>query len=536
MANEDLINFIDKDHLKTLFPLRSTQFIAKYGYKEILTYINEFIFKENNEKNHQEEFFFLSQPLVYAAKNSHHLRQCFFLDPIAVIYLYDFVFRNSKYFQMQSINYRQRFGYSFTGNKSNSSTNEYKAFRDRISELKIRYSYLGMIDISNCFNNIYHHDLKSYLCRKISNKEGSRFGKYLREINEGRSTSCMPQGYFPIKVIGNHFLSFIEQSREIKSEHIVRFMDDIYLFSHSMDTIKEDIFVIQRLIGEKGLSLNEEKTFVGNSKDKDNNIGDIKKSLLEKRRTYITSYLDDYEEDEVDLILTEEETLFLKELLHNEKSLLDEDIELILSLLINDLEETLDLVELVLENSPHLTKALYHHLRKNDNIPSNIIDIFDKFLENVRIQEFQLFWITKIMIDYFEINEDTIDLLFKIYFHSSASNIIKCLILELNENNYGLLEIKQKVARGAAPELVISALIGLLNHEKSNRNHIYNYVGKSSKFMKIITEVLKKIDIKEDTDLYLNKKKEVVLIKKAVKKNQSLEFLFGDSDDDDLPF
>lgn len=89
---------------------------------------------------------------------------------------------------------------------------------------------MGKIDISNFFNNIYHHDIVSYIARTINQQEAEKIGKFLREINEGRSTSCMPQGLFPMKVIGSNFLSFIEASRELKSEFIIRFMDDIYFF------------------------------------------------------------------------------------------------------------------------------------------------------------------------------------------------------------------------------------------------------------------------------------------------------------------
>ncbi|MCP1183997.1 RNA-directed DNA polymerase [Paenibacillus sp. 1781tsa1] len=519
MSNFDNVyDFILKDFQKTLFPLRSILVLSKFKLEFILDYINDEIFSQSWLKNNLNETeytkiseildkkqikrvndiaqsYFLIQPWVYALKDKKHYRQTFQLDPIAYIFIYDFVYRNRDSFQKQEYSDRECFGYTFDGDTYHSQSEEYKEFITKLHSLKTKFEYMGKIDISNFFNNIYHHDVVSYIARVVNQQEAEKIGKFLREINEGRSTSCMPQGLFPMKVIGSNFLSFIEASRELKSENIIRFMDDIYFFSDSEETIKRDIFSVQKILGEKGLSLNEEKTSVIVGEDEsDNDIETVKTSLLAKRRLAINSYTGEFDDNEIDQ-LTSEEAEFLHGLLHK-KNIEDEDIELILSLLMTTEAETLELTRLVLNSSPQLTKNLYYNLKRNYmRITDSIISEFETFIEESFIPEYQLFWITKIIIDFTELNESIANLLVTIYRHPAVTNIVKCLILEIPENNFGFLEMKKNVARGHAPELIISAMVGLLSHEKSNRNQIYKYVGKSNSMLRTITVALSALEV-----------------------------------------
>lgn len=524
MSNiNSVYDFILKDFQKTLFPLRSTLFIAKFQLNSVLEYVNKEIFTQtwlrsilsedkykqvsevmtsNQIKriNENAQSYFMIQPWVYALKDKKHYRQTFQLDPISLIFIYDFVYRNKSYFQKQVYSNRECFGYTFSGDNYNSQTEEYRQFISKLHSLKKKFNYMGKIDISNFFNNIYHHDIVSYIARTINQEEAEKIGKFLREINEGRSTSCMPQGLFPMKVIGSNFLSFIEASRELKSEYIIRFMDDIYFFSDSEETIVTDIFSVQKLLGEKGLSLNEEKTLITTMEsEEENDVKSVKISLLKKRRLIINSYTDEFDdvddEDEIEK-LTDEEISFLKDLLHNGKNIEDEDIELILTLLMTSESETIELTSIVLNNSPQLTKNLYYNIKRNYMmISDDIIDEIEGYLNNSFIPEYQLFWITKIIIDFTELNESIADLIITIYRHPSATNIVKCLILEVPENNYGFLELKKNIARGHAPELIISAMVGLTTHEKSNRNQIYKYVGKTNSMLRTITIALSSLEV-----------------------------------------
>lgn len=559
----NLKEFINMDYNKTLFPLSSIKIFSEFGLNDIINFINEEIFQDSWLKNKLKEnypkiqtiiknniietidrkmqSYFLMQPWVYALKDKTHYRQTFLLDPIAQIFLYDFVHRNIYYFQNETKEKREIYGYYFENEKYNSPSEEYEKFTKRIYELKNEFDYFGKVDISNYFNNIYHHDIVSFLARKINQMEAEKFGKFLREINEGRSTSCMPQGLFPVKIIGNFFLNFIDESVELKSEYIIRFMDDIYFFSDSKEFIEEDIIVIQKLLGDKGLYLNEEKTKVANTNDKEvrEQFDEIKKSLLQKRRLIINTYSDEMEDASDDYELTDEERDYLKKKLYD-KHLEDQDIELILILLSTADVETVDLIKLVLYNAPHLTKNLYHNIKRNYmELTDDIIMLFEDYIEKDNINEYQLFWITKIIIDFTVLNESIAKLLIKIYKHPSSSNVVKCVILEIQENKYGFLELKKKIVRGHAPELVISAMVGLIGHEKGNRNQIYKYVGKSNPVMRVLTLVLKKLD-SNSTKIFLDEHFEKFIYQGKDKTDGNDSEYIDDLDDifadDDLPF
>ncbi|MCP1133296.1 reverse transcriptase domain-containing protein [Paenibacillus polysaccharolyticus] len=543
----NVYDFILRDFQKTLFPLRSTLLLSKFNSDHILQFVNNEIFSQAwfktilsdveyakvseimNEKqikkiNQIAQSYFLIQPWVYALKDKNHYRQTFQLDPVAHIFIYDFVFRNRSYFQKQMYSNRESFGYTFNGDSYNSQSEEYKNFLVKLKFLKSEFDFMGKIDISNFFNNIYHHDVVSYIARLINQQEAEKIGKFLREINEGRSTSCMPQGLFPMKVVGSNFLSFIEASRELKSEYIIRFMDDIYFFSNNEETIKRDIFNAQRILGEKGLSLNEEKTGVFSSRvDRENDIETVKVSLLEKRRMVINSYTDEFDDDNNQELneLTEVETEFLHNLLQDVRNIEDEDIELILSLLMTSESDTIKLTKLVLYKSPQLMKNLYYNIKRNYmRISDSVITEIESYLEKTFIPEYQLFWITKIIVDFTALNESIADLLNSIYRHTSVTNIVKCLILEVPENNYGFLELKKTVARGHAPELIISAMVGLLSHEKSNRNQIYKYVAKSNSMLRTIISVLYPLEVNSH-EMLLEDLDEKYFIKHTYVKNDS---------------
>ena len=113
-------------------------------------------------------------------------------------------------------------------------------------------------DISDYFNHIYHHDLQAWFAalEPTKSEDVEAFGKYLREINAGRSLDCLPQGLYPAKMIGNDFLRFVEESSTIKYPRIARFMDDIVFLGDTANDLIADFNELQRLLGLKGLTVN----------------------------------------------------------------------------------------------------------------------------------------------------------------------------------------------------------------------------------------------------------------------------------------
>src|SRR5207244_2386565 len=155
--------------------------------------------------------------------------------------------------------------------------------------------------VSAYFNSIYEHDLFVWFNDGYrSEGDVDAFHKFLRQINAGRSIDCLPQGIAPAKIIGSHFLSFIDFAGRIKSPLLLRFMDDVALFASDRDTIIQDFYQIQRLLGERGLSVNPAKTKIGNIAQLDvrKEIDEIKKQLLRVRRLRSLFDYDQEGEDE----------------------------------------------------------------------------------------------------------------------------------------------------------------------------------------------------------------------------------------------
>ena len=134
-------------------------------------------------------------------------------------------------------------------------------FKGAIADYSRKFSNYVSFDIALYFNSVYQHDIVGWFSELGADSEdvdGTR--QLLREINSGRSVDCLPQGLYPTKMIGNDFLRFIDNHHELKSKELVRFMDDFYLFSGEEQNLSDDFQLVQRLLGEKGLSINPQKT------------------------------------------------------------------------------------------------------------------------------------------------------------------------------------------------------------------------------------------------------------------------------------
>src|SRR5688500_9604905 len=106
------------------------------------------------------------------------------------------------------------------------------------------------------------------------------FSNFLRETNAVSSIDCLTHGLYPTKMIVNDFLRFIEESTFLKATSVHRFMDDVYIFGSSQEEVNADFNRIQRILGQKGLSVNPAKTSLNRSKtdETDDSISAVKKN------------------------------------------------------------------------------------------------------------------------------------------------------------------------------------------------------------------------------------------------------------------
>jgi len=487
-------SFLRHDYKKGFFPLSSNLFYCEHGETEINDLIQNYILN-NSYTDHS----FLRAPVNYALKDSNHIRRVVQLDPVSTYFLYNFVNTNRTQFKKPRIRNRTMYGFAFESGDPLPSFSEYHNFRKRKYELKEKYEYFIKVDIANCFNSFYHHDITSYLKSSLGDQAGDHMGQFLREINGGISVNFFPQGIFPAKTIGNFFLSFVEASRELRSDEIIRFLDDIYLFSNDLQKLENDMFTLQYLLADKGLFLNAQKTIIGSkSSDMDEReLDEIKIALLHKRQIEEDSDRDDEfdededDEDDEDMELTNEEREYLYDLVKSQNEE-EEDVELALVLLKDDPNITETLADKVVNGYPSLLRNLYK-LFKHVITPSKYAYLFNDKLKKDHILEYELFWMTRIILDHYPWNTWKADTLMDIYNHRSVTPIIKAAILEDTQSKFGFSELKEAVIKNdGSGTTTFAALAGIRDLERGKRNQHYKYAAKQGPIMKVLCHICSK--------------------------------------------
>lgn len=346
------VDYFKKDFHKGLFPLDMNRIIIENSASALSKYIYERILNDQKKADH-----FLPQARCYVAKHGLHLRRTLKLDPVAEFYIYDLISRNRNSFRKDFSNKRLSFGHKFDSGQPLSLSHSYREFKKSISGANRQYKYALKLDIASYFNSIYHHDLVKWFDDGVRNKtDVEGLGQFLREINSGRSIDCLPQGIHPCKVIGAEFLKFIDNARLLQSELMLRFMDDIYLFSDNQQKIEHDFIVIQQLIGEKGLNLNDSKTKYGEIElnNIDTHIEEVRKQLLSSRTEIVETYGGFEEvivEEETNLSPEQEEYLYS---LLKDPNLEEMDAELILTFMGDKGSDVLRYLEVFFNKYPNL--------------------------------------------------------------------------------------------------------------------------------------------------------------------------------------
>lgn len=494
VAIDSALAFYLDDFNKTLFPLKTNREIIKRGEQEIKEYISKCL------SDQEPAYSFSAQHRVYAAKPSLHLRRTVKLDPVAEYYIYDVVFRNRRLFRKPHSAARTHYGYRFEKGIPIPATSAYKGFKGALAEYSKTYSHFMSFDVANYFNGVYHHDIVSWFVELgAEHKDAEGLGQLLREINSGRSIDCLPQGLYPTKMIGNDFLRFVDNYHGLRSDHFVRFMDDMYLFSNDETAIVDDFLVVQRLLGEKGLSVNPRKT----SRDTvthvktDHEIDEVKKTLLKRRRRLVTEGYDEAGDEIVKEVmlkwpLSEKELKYIDAIL-DKPDIEEDDAELVLTIMRDHAKRVEKRLPYIIQTYPHLSKNVYsfcHSISDKEMLA-------DMILERIRTQyhliEFQLFWFGAILEDHLMQTSKTSALISELFNHRSATSITKAKILEIVDLRFGLQELRSEfLANGQSGWLAWSSAVGSLSLQPISRNHRLKYFGNSSQMNHLISTVLLK--------------------------------------------
>lgn len=482
-------DFFEYDFSSTLFPMETCRFLIKHGGGELNAYIQRCLSQTAENSSYQ----FLAQTRVYASKPRSHLRRTVKLDPVAEYFLYDIVFRNKSKFRKPFQKDKKHFGYRFEDGEPLTPSASYTGFKQALVAYGAKYNYSLSFDVASYFNGIYHHDIVAWFANIGAEIEDiNSLGAYLRQSNSGRSIDCWPQGIYPAKMVGNDFLRFVEQHHNLKSKAIVRFMDDFVLFSENQESLLEDFYYIQKLLGQKGLSVNPSKTsmtgVLGVKVEKE--IDEVKANLLKKRRKASNHiYEGEFDAAAEAIQMSSDELEYVRKLL-KEDHLEEEDAELVLSLFRDHTEEVQPHLEQFATLHPHLAKNIWSFCRHMDDtefIGELVLNVAD----NKGLQEYQLFWFAWILQDFLLDTPHASKIISKLYDHKNATTISKAKILEIPDNRFGLVELRDgHLVAGRSDWLSWASAVGHRNLPPISRNHKLEYFANSSPMNHLIKSIV----------------------------------------------
>lgn len=485
--------FLLMDYPRTLFPLKTNRFLAEEGFDRLLNLAQPSMQEGNSVASVATAF--LPQRKAAALKAGWHLRRTAKLDPVAEAFIYDFVFRNRRLIRGPMSSQRECYGYTFKDGFPQNPTLSYRGFKGAKSEYTKKYKHNISFDVASYFNSIYQHDLVAWARdRNFSPTDADALGRFLREINSGRSVDCLPQGIYPTKMIGNDFLKFIDSSVKFKSPQFIRFMDDMVLFGDKREDVISDFYMIQDLLGKKALSVNSSKTKLsGDDGDIVVALDAVKAGLLQKRRTVVSGGYDDDVSDQYDQTiraLTPAETDRLKEMLA-EIHLEEEDAELILTMMGQHSSDVLERFDVLLSDFPNLSKNLYSFCRHIDD-KETLAEIIQKYVKDNRfITEYQLFWIGMILDDHLIKTKNAGNIVAELLGHPQSTVLTKAKILEIPTSKFGLPELRiEQFGEGKSDWLAWSAAVGTRLDPPATRNYALAYYKNVSSINKVIAEIV----------------------------------------------
>ena len=490
--------FFQSDHGSTLFPLSTSKLMVEKHGQDLSDYIYQKVLNESEKSDN-----FLSQQRVYSTKPNGHLRRTFKLDPVAEFFIYDIVYRNRQIFRSQVSNSRRSFGYRFSSGNYISVHAAYREYKEALQEYSDNYEHSLSFDIASYFNSIYHHDLVHWFCGKTQSEDDCQaFGRFLREINVGRSVDVLPQGLYPCKMLGNEFLKFVDVSSNLKSAKLVRFMDDFTLYDSSPTTLRQDFQRIQQILGQYGLNVNPSKTLydarVGDVSEKLNEIKEALSEIIEDfDPIYGASTIDDIvvSEIEIENVLDTDQVRTLVDLLKNDEA--DEsDADMILGFLSKhaESEHLLEVIPELLFRFPNLIKHIYSVCANVDDKEGLKGVISDYLAEDDSYLEYQLFWLVKIIEDHILSHADCGDLLIRLYELTGDHKIARAKILEIPVQDYGLKELRLEYLKtGQSDWLSWASAMGSRSLIAAERNHLLTYFSKGSPLNFLVAECVKKL-------------------------------------------
>jgi hypothetical protein len=268
-------------------------------------------------------------------------------------------------------------------------------------------------------------------------------------------------------------------------------MDDMYWFDDDEATVLADFVAIQRMLGEKGLSVNAEKTEIGavTVANVPQVIDEIKASLLQIRRRIVGIY--EIEEEIEEVALAPEQIQYLLGLLRDPE-ITEQDAELVLALLREQADDVLQQMGVFLNRFPSLGRNLFSFCRFVENKPQIAEVIYDYLRRSPHVTEDQLFWITKIVETFLMSVPRVRDILRLLYEHPNATALTHAKLLEIPESRYGLSELRhERLRTGASEWQTWAAAVGCSSESQAARNHSLGYFANGGPLNRLIADCVR---------------------------------------------
>lgn len=479
--------FYLEDYQEMLFPMETCRFIIDKSPELISQFIKDI------EDNSKVEYCFLAQESVCASKAKQHIRRTKKLDPIAEYYMYEMAYKNKSVFRKSSNPIRENFGYRFTNGSHIKIHDSYTEFNDKKEELHREYEHFISFDVSSYFNSIYHHDLTNWFSGlNIDESEKQLFGRFMREINAGFSIDFMPHGIYPAKMIGSHFLSYIDHSSFIGSDHMIRFMDDFVIFSDSKDILRKDFENIQKLLGQKSLYINSNKSvlFSEHKVPIESEVEKIKSGIMGQIAVSLGSGMGYEVYDDIVREFSPAEIDQLASLADNDE-VTDNEASLILDCISQHIPDFYTYIPKFIYRFPHLVKKVFYKCKdvsQHDELSVELEKLLDS---RCFLNEYQLFWIAAITEEYLLKSKSAGAILAKLYEHKNSTTISKARVLEIPEQRFGMPQLRETHLRnGSSGWLAWASAVGMREDSKQNRTYLLSYFSKASPINKLISDCI----------------------------------------------
>lgn len=490
--------FYEADFPSALFPLRMNLLMIQLHEKELSEYVYQNVLNQN-VVGHS----FLPQQRVHATKQRAHLRRTAKLDPVAEYFLYDLVYRNRALFKKSFNPDREAFGYRFQEGNHISVHTAYRAFRARVHNCKKEFAHFLAFDIAAYFNTLYHHDVHAWFeASGAGDSDALAFGQFGREINAGRSIDFLPHGIYPAKMIGSEFLKFVDNTGELKSAVLLRFMDDFYLFDQSPDVVRSDFLKIQQLLGSKSLNVNAAKTRIDDiATDIGTKITEIKNAVFKVQLAsqmvdeIAASGDDDVDFDyEVEQVpLSQEQLSTLLELLKDDH-IEEIDADKILGIMLGDANVALSVIPDLLQRFPNIVRSVYQKASAITEDEALAVAILQFVAASPTLLEYQVFWLAKLVEERLLKTKACGDLLMALYERSTPHVIACAKVLEIPDQRFGFKEIRADYLKtGASNWLTWASAFGSRSLPKAERNYSLAYFSKCSPLNYLVASCVSKI-------------------------------------------